>query len=108
MDAVETMKKTKKWEAPPGVSMDIDMEGLLSKVHEERSAGTLPAIRQSASTTDVAASSIDENKAEESRQGALRHVSRFQFAAFAPSSCHRKKCSKNTSNLTLFSNFCKC
>ena len=60
MDAVETMKKTKKWEAPPGVSMDIDMEGLLSKVHEERSAGKLPAIHSNTSNSDVAASSSTE------------------------------------------------
>ena len=62
LEAVETMKKTKKWEAPPGVSMDIDVEGLISKVQNERSAGTLPAIRPSASTADVAASSSTENK----------------------------------------------
>ena len=62
MEAVETMKKTKKWEAPPGVNMDIDMEGLISKVHNERSAGTLPAIRPSVSTTDVPASAMNENR----------------------------------------------
>jgi hypothetical protein len=62
MDAVETMKKTKKWEAPPGVSMDIDMEGLISKVHNERSAGALPAIRTSVSTADVGASAMKENR----------------------------------------------
>jgi hypothetical protein len=62
MDAVETMKKTKKWEAPPGISMDIDMEGLVSKVQNERSAGTLPAIRPSESTTDVAATSSTEKR----------------------------------------------
>ena len=62
LEAVETMKKTKKWEAPPGVSMDIDVEGLISKVQNERSAGTLPAIRPPASTADVAASSLTEHK----------------------------------------------
>ena len=62
MEAVETMKKTKKWEAPPGVNMDIDMEGLISKVHNERSAGTLPAIRPSVSTADVPASAAKENR----------------------------------------------
>jgi hypothetical protein len=62
MDAVETMKKTKKWEAPPGVSMDIDIEGLVSKVQNERSAGTLPAIRSSESTADISASSSGERR----------------------------------------------
>lgn len=42
--------------------MDIDVEGLISKVQNERSAATLPAIRPSASTADVAASSSTENK----------------------------------------------
>ncbi len=75
MDAVEAMKKTKKWEAPPGVNMDIDMESLISKVHEERSAGKLPAIHSNSSAADAVASSSTEIRPK-SRAKEQSHASR--------------------------------
>jgi hypothetical protein len=67
LEAVENMKKTKKWEAPEGVSMDIDVESLVSKVRNERSAGSLPALRPPAETDAVAPESSDSRPKSRSK-----------------------------------------
>ena len=106
LEAVETMKKTKKWEAPPGVNMDIDMEGIMSKVQSERSAGALPAIRPSASTADVAASSSSENRPK-SRTKEPSDASRAGNSLSLPQPPAVEKTASKTqqvSQLPLFSN----
>jgi hypothetical protein len=95
LEAVETMKKTKKWEAPAGVNMDIDMEGIISKVHNERSAGTLPAIRPSASSADVPASSSAESRPK-SRSKQLSDAARADDALPLPRPPAAEKTVSNT------------
>jgi hypothetical protein len=105
LEAVETMKKTKKWEAPAGVNMDIDMEGIISKVHNERSAGTLPAIRPSASSADVAASSSAESRPK-SRSKQPSDAARADDALPLPRPPAAEKTVSNAQPVRSFSSSC--